>query len=457
MAKTQWTLEQLKSSLSSRKEVKFWIIYEEHVHRRERYFMAEANQLVTDQDRNIHSRNVSLKLFVYLSDLTRQGEITKKLFPSLSLKEQIDQAIEAALQTDHQTWNLPEEIPHQIPQLNTTDPTVAEDIEQVITQITKKIEAAAHKKRTTLFNSAELFLSVHHKELYLSSGLQHRTSQSRIYIESAFSFSKLDSRKKLQSDEYLTTHWAVHLNHLPIEDIFDHTSECAEHSLDVVKPLTGKYSVIVNAEVLSQLLHGHLSLLTAEHAYNGLPFIKPGDSFIPDAAGDLISLTLDPTLDYGANSTSLSDQGVLQKPLKLVDRNQVIATVTDKQFGDYLGAPPTTVRGNIVLHPGELSHPELTRQCPLVIEILQFSGLFTDPNNGTYSSEIRLAKLYDNNTGKICYLKGGSLSGSIQDNFRNLRFSKSLVNRAHFSSEGTYGQGYFGPEYALLSDVSIVG
>jgi hypothetical protein len=88
---------------------------------------------------------------------------------------------------------------------------------------------------------------------------------------------------------------------------------------------------------------------------------------------------------------------------------------------------------------------------------LQFSGLFADPNSGTYSSEIRLARLYDNESGKVTYIKGGSLSGSFAENLQNARFSKNRVKRAHFSSNSSSGEGYYGPEFALLGDVSIVG
>jgi predicted Zn-dependent protease len=166
---------------------------------------------------------------------------------------------------------------------------------------------------------------------------------------------------------------------------------------------------------------------------------------------------LDPSLPFGADTTAVSNQGLLQLPLKLVEQNQVVETATDKQFGDYLGNPPNTVRGNLVVQPGKLSHQELTQSAEKVIEILQFSGLFSDPNTGTFSSEIRLAKLYDNLSGKVTYLKGGSLSGSIRENFRGLKLSHSVTQRSHFSTEQFPGQGYFGPEVALISNVSIVG
>lgn len=459
-ASKTWTLDHLKTELNSRcksGDVKAWTVTQEHVHRRERYFMLDGSALITDQDRNVHSQNIQLRLFVPIGKPGRQGEIAKKLFPSMSLKEQLDSAIESAKQTDHQAWDLPTEVPAHLPQLSTADPRMAEDLEGVVNRLTSDISMAVSKKRDTKFNSAELFLSLHDSEMHLSNGLIHRSSQSRIYTEAAYSYQRAGVNGKPESDEYLNSRWAVCLDDMPIEKIFDETSDRARHSLDVVKPSTGKYSVIIDADVLATLFHAQVSQLSSANSYHGLPFVKPGDDLVRDAQGDLITLTLDPSLDYGADTTAVSEQGLPQSPFRLVDKNKVIATSTDKRYADYLKAPITTVRGNLVVEGGALSHPELTKQAPRVLEILQFSGLFADPNSGTYSSEIRLARLYDNESGKVSYIKGGSLSGSFVENFQNARFSKTRVKRATFHSNSSSGEGYFGPEYALLGDVSIVG
>ena len=200
-----------------------------------------------------------------------------------------------------------------------------------------------------------------------------------------------------------------------------------------------------------------MSHLSAQNSYLSLPFRKVGEELIPGAEGDLLTLTLDPTLPFGADTSSLSDEGVLQRPLKLVEKNRVLATMSDKRHADWLNIPASTVRGNLVVAAGTKSFLELTRSAPQVIEILQFSGLFADPNSGTFSSEIRLAKLHDNVTGKVTYLNGGSLSGSIAENFKKTQLSDKTVKRSHFLSDAPHGQGYLGPEFALLGDVSIVG
>lgn len=454
----QWTLDHLKAELKQNPSVKAWIISEENVHRRERYFMQNGTELITDQDRNVHMQGLNIHLMTDIGKAGRQGEISKKLFPSLPLKPQISSAIEAAQQTDQQAWSLPTELPsNALPVVKTVDPRMAEDLEGCIQQLTQQIRGAVAKKRETTFNSAELFLSVHDKELHLSNGLVHRSSQSRIYTEAAYSFTQKDSQGNPISDEYLSTRWAVNLDDIAIDELFDETSDRALHSLDVSKPYTGKYPVIVDSEVLATLFNNQISQLSSSNSYHGLPFTKPGDDLIDGASGDLITIKLDPTLEYGADSTAISEQGMTQSPFVLVEKNKVSATSTDKRYSDYLKSPATTVRGNVVIDPGRLSHRQLTQAFDQVIEILQFSGLFADPHSGTFSSEIRLAKLYDNRSGKISYLKGGSLSGSFLENFRRAKFSNELVKRSVFESNVPHGQGYFGPKFALLSDVSIVG
>lgn len=479
--KPHWNIEQLKAQLFKHKAVKFWIIVEENTRRRERYFLLEQQSmlrpsateglLAVDQDRDVTDQSISVKIAAYLPAASsagfslggssfkpdRQGEIIKKFFTSLPLAPQIESAIEAAQQTDHQAWNLPTAVPAELPLLKSADPKIAEDIEGVLGEVTDQISKSVTAERPTVFSSAELFISLHSRCLHLSNGLVHRSSQSRIYTEAAFSMTGKDRQGNRHSDEYLNTKWSVSVNELEAGRVFNDSSERAQYSIDVEKPETGKYWVLIDSEILAMIFNDAVPRLSAPNAYHGLPFVKPGEVFVPNAQGDLLTLTLDPHLEYGADTTVFSEQGVLQKRLTLVDSNRVVATATDKQYADYLGTEANTVRGSVVLSAGKLTHAELTCFAPKVIEILQLSGLFSDANSGTFGSEIRLAKLYDKASGTTRFIKGGSLSCSMVENFSKARFSNKLVKKSLFSANSTVGHGYYGPEYALLNDVSIVG
>jgi predicted Zn-dependent protease len=445
-----WTLEQLKTELRSKKEIKGWIVTQENLHRRERYFLLDGGKLAVDQDREVHSQSVEVRLFVTAGKPGRQGEISKKFVKEKPIAVQLESAIAAAKETDYEAWDLPTELPKDVPEVKSCDPKMAEDLQGSIDSVTREIASAVTLPRKTAFNSSELFMSVHDKELHLSNGLTHRSKQSRMYVEAAYSFAK-DGR----SDEYLHTAWTISPKDISVTHLFQEASDRAEISLDTKKPLTGKYAVILDADVLAKLFNSTAFLLSARSEYLDLPHKKPGDDFISGATGDLVTITLDPSLDYGAVTTGMGDQGIVQKPLVLVEKNKVVTTAIDQQHGQYLKKKPGTYRGNMVLEGGALDRDQMIQAAPKVLEILQFSGLFIQETTGTFSSEIRLARLHDHTTGLVTTIKGGSLSGSIGDNFKFARFSKNRVKRSEFD----YGvaTGYYGPEFALLSDVSVVG
>lgn len=445
-----WTLDQLKQALRSASFVKGWIVTQENLHRRERYFLMDAGKLAVDQDREVHSQSVDVRVFVDIGKPGRQGEITKKFVKEKAIAPQLESAIAAAKETDHEAWDLPSEIPSDIPEVKSCDPKMAEDLQGSLDEVTREITTAVARPRKTTFNSSELFMSVHDRELHLSNGLVNRSRQSRMYVEAAYSFAKNG-----KSDEYLHTAWTISPKDINVTKLFQEASERAAISLDTKKPVTGKFSVIIDADVLAKLFNSTLGLMSAKSEYMDLPHKKPGDDFIPGALGDLITMTLDPSLDFGAVTVGVGDQGLVQKPLVLVEKNKVVTSAIDAQHAQYLKKKPGTYRGNIVVGPGNMDHNQLLQAAPRVLEIVQFSGLFIQDTSGTFSSEIRLARLYDHSTGSVSIIKGGSLSGSISENFKNARFSKNRVKRSEFD----YGiaSGYYGPEFALLSDVSVVG
>jgi predicted Zn-dependent protease len=455
-AMMNWTLEDLKQELQCRPEVTGWMITKDQVHRRERYFLRDGGHLAVDQDREVHQQNMSARILVKLPQAGRQGEISKKISAAKPLQPQIDSAIQAAIQTDHQAWTLPAARFDNLPKVNASDPKIAEDLEGSMDSLTSRIEKSVARKRPAVFNSAELFLSVHNRELHLSNGLVHRSAQTRVYTEAAFSMAET-WEGEIKSDEYLHTSWAVNLDDLPIEKIFDEAAERAQNSIRTTRPKTGHNSVIVDAEVLAPLFNAILRQLSAGNEYHKLPFLRIGEELVPGATGELIDLTLNPALPFGAATIALSDEGLAQEAIQLVGKNRVLATATSKQYADYLSRQPTSSRGNVVMKSGIKNFKELTQSQALVLEILQFSGIFIDGNRGTFGSEIRLARLYNNETGKVEYIKGGSLSGSIRENFKNALFSKTTVNSAHFFTGQSIGTGYSGPMYALMSEVSVVG
>jgi predicted Zn-dependent protease len=449
-----WNLDQLKQVLQQRAELKDWLIISEGVRRCERYFLMDGETFATDQDRETSQSSVNLRVFVRKPDAKgRQGETTKRLNRMQPLLPQVDAAISAALLTDHAEWALTLPSPTTIAQpLQSFDPAIIEDIHGVMDALTDRIEKALGAHREAQFNSAELFVSEHDREYAYSNGFIYRVKQTRVYTEVAFS-----ANKGGVSDEYLETRWSVHASDLPVEELCRTAAERAVWMLQVQKPTTMSLPVLVDSEVLMTLLNGHISQLSGANRYHELPHVRAGAPLIPGAIGDLMTLSLDPSLPGGADTVAFSGDGVPQEKRTLVKDNVVLEMSIDQQHGQYLGEAPTVVRGTLVLEGGTRTKVQLLQSAPRVLEILQFSGLFADENSGTFSSEIRLALLHDRSTGSMTALKGGSLSGSFHENFKDLKLSAEMAHRCHFESNGITGSGYRGPAWALLSDVSITG
>jgi predicted Zn-dependent protease len=442
-----WKIEDLKSELGKRTEIKSWVVIQNHTTRRERYFLGQAVEI--DQDRASEMLEIHVRMLITKS-ATKQGELTKSLSQFKDLRSQLDLAVESAKQSDEECWSFYQATPKEITAVRSSDRSISENIDQAMSVMSQKVSQAAHVKHPSTFNSAEVFLSVHQKELHFHHGLIHREEHTRVYVEAAYSSGH---------QEFLATRWGVALEDIDVHDLFREASlkvgAPKDMEPDQKAPPTGTYAVIIDADAMMEFMGGFAELLSSKRKYLGMPSLSIGDAWVPEAHGDLMSLWLDPTLDHGADTTALSSDGVPQRKIMLVDQNKVVAQTTDAAAATFLKREPTTVRGTLVVAPGTYSYMDLIHAHDQVLEVIQFSGLFSDVNTRTFSSEIRIAKLHDRRTGKTTLVKGGSLSASMELNFKDLKLSKELLKRVSFT-DSNHPVGYYGPQYALLSDVSVV-
>jgi len=448
-----WNLQELKNILNAAPVIKGWVITQESLNRRERYFLMDSGRLAIDQDREARDFSIRLRVFVRLgAQQDRQGESSIKLHGDQPLEPQLKALLEAASLADQAIWELAPSPVAALAPVQGHDPAIAEDIHAAMERLTTRLAGAIAVVQGAQFNSAELFVGLHEREQHFSNGLTHRSLQTRIYSEAAFSATGSGI-----SDEYLETRWSSLEKDLPIEELVRESAERARHMIQVAPAVAGTFPVMVDSEVLLALFNGHLAQLSGANHYHELPCLKIGDPLIPSARGDLITLHLDPALEGGADTVAVSGDGTPQMRRTLVRNNRVEALVMDQQHGQYLGLPVGVSRGSVVIDPGTRSKQELIESRPRVLEILQLSGLFTDENSGTFGSEIRLARLHERESGRITYIKGGSISGSIQENFADLGLSRETIRRCHFENGVPSGSGYSGPAWVLLSDVSISG
>lgn len=448
-----WNTAELKSALEKMKaDGKVFAYNASHttIDRQEFYLIQDAKTRVAlDQARQVDVEKTKVQLFIKKAD-GRLGSAGKPLLKFQPLEPQLLALAAAAEIGDEELWELPQTAAASVPVSNVF-PALKENFQKGAQAIHADLTNSIAKTEG-IFNSAELFVNLE-KTLHLASnGFEHSEERSRIYTEVCFSS---ENKNKDLSEEFLITQWYGHPEQVDLKKMCEDSREFAEASLDTKKPESGSYAVILHADVLSDLWNTCLSQLDSQGQYFKHPFLEPGTEFIKGFEGDAFDLSVDPKVHFCFASQDYNSYGVPQKKLRLAGGNKVLASLTSPRFAQYLKKPMTTDWGCVVVEPAS-SKPlaELKKSQPKVLEILQFSGLFTDHATLTYSSEIRLARLYDNEKGTVTYIKGGNLSGNLMENFRGVRWSqeRSLFNHSDYSGRGL---GYSGPSYALVTGVSV--
>jgi predicted Zn-dependent protease len=188
--------------------------------------------------------------------------------------------------------------------------------------------------------------------------------------------------------------------------------------------------------------------------------MSKGDSLLvgeKNKDSDKLNVTLDPSLPVMALTTPFTAEGM--KPVKAqVIKDDVITTqIIGNRIGQYLKKEPNFIEGNMVVTLGSKSKEELLNSVDECIEITAFSSLLINPNTLTWSSEIKLGKLYKN--GKFQHtLKGGVVSGNIKENFTNFNFSNDEIKINEVSSGFGPSKGYVGPNQMLIkAGVKVLG
>jgi predicted Zn-dependent protease len=221
-------------------------------------------------------------------------------------------------------------------------------------------------------------------------------------------------------------------------------------------------AIMVSETVIADLLDAIISQTDASAEYNKMPFLTSDDQVIDNSVkrlsdSDDLNLTLDPHLPVMALSSAFTAEGLPAMPVKLIEKNIVLHQTVSDRMGQYLNKTPNGYMGNFVVNAGKVSKQELIASVDECLEILSFSSLLINNRTLTWSSEIKLAKLYHKGI-FIKMIKGGVASGTIKENLANARFSSevTLFNNIGDSWHGSVG--YKGPSHMLIrSGVRIAG
>ena len=148
-----------------------------------------------------------------------------------------------------------------------------------------------------------------------------------------------------------------------------------------------------------------------------------GEPVAKEMNGDPISIRAVALLPNSSMSVPVDEEGSVIRDKDLIKESIAADYWGSRQMNMYLGITDSSLAYNFIVEGGRETEEELRKGDYL--EVLEFSDFQVDPVGGDLAGEIRLAYLYRN--GEKISVTGGSLSGSMSEAVKDLRFSKETV------------------------------
>lgn len=209
--------------------------------------------------------------------------------------------------------------------------------------------------------------------------------------------------------------------------------------MTVPTPALGKADVVFSTSEARELYSYFLARLDAAMVYRGMSDWKTGDTVAPE------NMTLQAVRFLPNSSWNMpyDEEGALIRDRVLIDHGKAVSYFGRRQFSQYMKLDSSFDVYNFTVSGGEESEAEL--RAGDYLEVMDFSDFSVDEITGDIAGEIRLAYLHQD--GKVIPVSGGSVSGSMADFVKTMRFSK----------ETRQYNNHLIPSVTRLKDVTITG
>ena len=181
-------------------------------------------------------------------------------------------------------------------------------------------------------------------------------------------------------------------------------------------PGMGKADVVFSTDPARELYSWFVSRLNTAMVYRGMSDWKIGDAVGPEN----LTIRAVRTLPNSSWNTPYDEEGAPIRDLTLIDGGKAAAYWGRRQFSQYMKLDSSFDVHNFAVTGGTESEEEL--RTGDYLEVVEFSDFQVDGITGDIAGEIRLAYLHQG--GKVTPVSGGSVSGSMPELVKTMRFSK---------------------------------
>lgn len=284
------------------------------------------------------------------------------------------------------------------------------------------------------FNALELFYTKTVNHIVNSRNVDLKKTFYKLFVEAIPSFDGEDQKVELYKNFHYATIDFDLIHNNAVEALKDVTARYQAKKIEDLR----KADVILKDDDTAAFIHDLISEYSYASVYRHGNVKTVGDMLQKDPKKDLLTISLVPS----SKTDAFDRDGVLLKPVKVVENGKLISYYGDNQYAQYLDAVPTGIMTTAKVEKGKSSVTTMTKKPH--IEIIALSNIQIESYNDYIGGEVRLAMYFD---GKGYHpISGFSFSGSISSILSNLSLSKETVSINR----------YQGPKYMKLKDMDIL-
>ena len=323
--------------------------------------------------------------------------------------------------------------------LQLADATLKAHPRQVLWHVRHDLNQAVSGVADIQLAAAEIYVNCREIEFRNHAGLVGSYEETELQTEFALLASAAG-----QEAESLGWRRAGFYRDLLIGDMVRRYSRYAFENALAEMPPSGQFPVVFGEEALETIFNHLCAQAGGQAAFQGWSRFKIGEPVINNPRRDFLTLSSDPWLPGGLKSRPFDSRGLALQPVTFIQENLFQQYLADQRYADYLKVPATGGLTNLRVAPGRATLAEMLHTGK-VLHLLRFSTLEPNPVTGAISGEIRTGYLLQN--GNAIPIKGGSVSGRLDEAFRYLTLSRETEQR----------ETYLGPAGIRLEEMHIGG
>ncbi len=390
--------------------------------------------------RRVESEIFAVQIYLLIEKDGKEwlGESGWTANPGDDFAADLAQALERAPMALNPVFHLPGP-KQQYQHLHLVDPSLQEQPRQVLWHVRHDLNQAVSRVENIQLASAEIYVNYREIEFLNHTGLRGSYGETELQTQFALLASAAG-----EEAESLGWWRAGFYQDLQISDMVQRYSRYALENAGAELPPSGRYPVVFGEEALETIFDHLCAQAGGQAAFQGWSRFKVGEPVIRNPRRDYLTLTSDPWLPGGLNSRPFDSRGLALQPATFIQENIFQQCLADQRYATYLQVPATGGLTNLRVAPGRATLAEML-YTGSVLHLLRFSTLEPNPVTGSISGEIRTGYLMRN--GQAVPIKGGAVSGQLDEAFRYLTLSRETEQR----------QTYFGPAGIRVEEMDIAG